>query len=90
VNTRELQRTPGMQPFRGINFSRLEVEADLGGAVFVVGTVVCLLVGVPTARMFFAGTLVGGTLLAVAIAWWHRHHRWPGPEHSSVGGDRLG
>jgi hypothetical protein len=85
VNTGDLHRTPGMPPFRGINFSSLEIDADLGGAVFVVGSVVSLLIGVPSARMFFAGTLVGGTLLATAIAWWHRRHPSPIVDHARTG-----
>jgi hypothetical protein len=71
--------------FRGINFSRLEIEADLGGAIFVVGSTVCLLIGIPSARPFFAGTLAGGAALAVVIAWWHRTHPGGGPQHVTPG-----
>jgi hypothetical protein len=74
VNTGELRRTPGLPLHRGINFSSLEVEANIGGTVFVVGSVVCLLIGLPQARVFFAGSVVGGVVLAGAIAWWHSHH----------------
>jgi hypothetical protein len=63
--------------FPGINISRIRIGGDVGGLVFVVGTVGSLLVGVPSARMFFVQTLIGGSLLAVALAWWHRHHARP-------------
>lgn len=65
--------------YPAINISRIRVGGDLGGVVFVVGTVACLLVGLPEARGFFAGTLGGGFIVAAAIAWWHRQHEhWPG------------
>jgi hypothetical protein len=60
--------------YPAINISRIRIGGDLGGVVFVVGTVVCLLVGLPEARAFFAGALASGTGLAVVIAWWHRRH----------------
>jgi len=60
--------------YPGINISRIRVGGDLGGVVFVVGMVVCLLVGLPETRGFFAGTLAGGGSLAVVLAWWHRRH----------------
>jgi hypothetical protein len=82
VNAGHLQRTRGLPLFRGINFSSLEVEADLGGAVFVVGSVVCLLIGLPIARLMFAGAVAGGAVLAAALVWWHRCHPWAGPEHA--------
>ncbi len=31
MDTRDLQRSRGLPLFRGINFSSLEVDADLGG-----------------------------------------------------------
>jgi hypothetical protein len=85
VNTRELRRSRGLPLFRGINFSSLEIGPDLGGAVFAFGSVVCLLIGLPLARALFGGAVVGGVFLAVAIAWWHRHHPWPGAERARHG-----
>jgi hypothetical protein len=55
---------------RGINFSRLEVPADAGGVMFVVGSVVVLLVAVPAFRWFLAGALALGVVLAALM------HRW--------------
>ena len=61
--------------YPGINISRIRVGGDLGGVVFVVGMTVCLLVGLPETRGFFAGTLGGGAMVAAVIAWWHRRHQ---------------
>ncbi len=85
MNTGEMRRTPGMPLFRGINFSSLEVEADLGGLVFMVGSVVCLLIGLPMARVLFGGAFVGGAILAAAIAWWHDRHRSPIVDRARTG-----
>jgi hypothetical protein len=85
VDTRDMQRTPGMPPFRGINFSSLEVEADLGGLVFMVGSVLCLLIGLPMARVLFGGAFVGGIFLAVALAWWHERHPSPIVDRATIG-----
>jgi hypothetical protein len=68
--------------FPGINISRIRIGGDLGGLFFVVGTVGCLLIGVPTARPFFADTMAGGCLLAIALGWWHRRHQWPDVEET--------
>jgi hypothetical protein len=74
-----------MPLFRGINFSSLEVDGNLGGAVFTIGSVVCLLIGLPIARVLIGGALAGGILVAAALAWWHARHPWPGPEHARHG-----
>jgi hypothetical protein len=72
--------------YPAINISRIRIGGDLGGVVFVVGTVVCLLVGLPETRGFFAGTLAGGVMVAAVIAWWHRgHEHWPGGALVSLG-----
>jgi hypothetical protein len=60
--------------YPAINISRIRIGGDPGGVVFVVGTIVCLLVGLPETRGFFAGTLGGGAMLAALMAWWHRRH----------------
>jgi hypothetical protein len=55
-----------------INISRIRVGGDLGGLIFVVGLEVCLLIGVPTARGFFGGSVAGGVVVAALLFWWHR------------------
>ncbi len=72
--------------YPAINISRIRVGGDLGGVVFVVGTVACCLVGLPETRGFLAGTLGSGVILAAIIAWWHRgHEHWPGGMPLSLG-----
>ena len=58
-----------------INISRIRVGGDLGGLIFVVGMMVCLLLGVPSARGFFGGSLAGGVVVAGILLWWHRGRR---------------
>jgi hypothetical protein len=62
---------------RGINFSRLEVPADAGGALFVAGSLIALLVGLPAFRWFLLGALLIGGLTAVLLYEWHSAHPEP-------------
>ena len=72
--------------YPAINISRIRIGGDLGGVVFVVGTVACFLVGLPEIRGFFAATVGGGIMTAAIIAWWHRgHEHWPGGMPLSLG-----
>jgi hypothetical protein len=52
----------------GINFSRVEIPADVGGLVFTVGVVVTMLIGLPAARLFLAAAFGGGVVLAILLA----------------------
>jgi hypothetical protein len=63
-----------VQLHRGINFSRLEVPADAGGALFVAGSLVALLVGLPAFRWFLVGALLVGGITAVLLFEWHSAH----------------
>src|SRR5262249_14960864 len=57
-----------------INFSSTEVAGNIGGLIFVVGSVFIVVVGVPTVIWFlFAGT-VAGCVLAWGLAAWHTSH----------------
>ncbi len=58
----------------GINFSKLEIGGDMGGLVFAAGSVVAVLIGLPSIAAFYMGSLVCGAALAVAIFEWHEHH----------------
>ena len=64
-----------LQLHPGINFSKLEVGGDIGGLVFAVGSVVAVLIGLPSIAPLYIGSLACGVLLAVAIFEWHQHHR---------------
>ena len=61
--------------YPGINISRIRVGGDAGGLIFVVGTVVCLLIGLPAARTFLGLSLAGGVVVATLLLWWHRRRR---------------
>jgi hypothetical protein len=56
---------------RGINFSSLEVGGDLGGFVFAVGSVVAVLIGLPSLIPAYVASVALGALLAVALHAWH-------------------
>jgi hypothetical protein len=62
---------------RGINFSRLEIPDDAGGLIFVVGSVLALLIGIPSFRWFLAGAVVAGAAAAYVMFRWHRGHPTP-------------
>lgn len=66
-----------MQLHRGINFSRLEVPADAGGALFVAGSLIALLVGLPAFRWFLAAALLVGGVTAVLLFEWRSAHPEP-------------
>ena len=58
-----------------INCSRIKVGGDLGELIFVIGVVVCTLVGVPEARGFLGASLAGGVVVSAGLFWWHRQRR---------------
>jgi hypothetical protein len=68
-----------------INFSSTDVAGNIGGLIFVVGSVFIVAVGVPSVILFlFAGT-VGGCFLAWVLVGWHARHPQRGlPESGSV------
>ena len=77
-----------MELHRGINFSRLEIPADAGGLIFMVGSVVALLIGIPPFRWFLLGAVVVGAAAAWALACWHLGHSAPPqPNVTALHGD---
>ena len=58
----------------GINFSKLEVGGDIGGLVFAAGSVVAVLIGLPSIAPLYLGSIVCGAGLAVLIFEWHQRH----------------
>lgn len=73
-----------MELHRGINFSRLEVPADAGGFIFVSGSLIALLVGLPAFRWFFLGTTLFGAVVAVLLVEWRRTHPEPPVRERSI------
>jgi hypothetical protein len=65
---------PGRRLFPQINFSSTDVSDNVGGLIFVLGTILIVSLGVPSIFWF----LVAGTLAACVVAWaliaWHTHH----------------
>jgi hypothetical protein len=67
-------RTP-MPLHPGINYSRVPIGGNVAGLLFVIGSIVVILLGLPELRPFFiwAGTI--GVVLGVALILWNRRYR---------------
>jgi hypothetical protein len=57
-----------------INFSSTEVPGNIGGLIFVVGSVFIVALAMPSVVWFLCGALVGGGLLGWALLAWHASH----------------
>jgi hypothetical protein len=57
-----------------INFSSTEVAGNIGGLIFVVGSVFIVAVGLPSTIWFLSAATAAGCLLAWALVAWHRSH----------------
>jgi hypothetical protein len=66
-----------LQLHPGINFSRLEVGGDLGGCLFMLGSVLVLVAGLPQVRWFVLGAALTAVPVACLLMAWHRHHPEP-------------
>ena len=68
-----------------INFSSMAVAGNIGGLIFVVGSVFIVAVGLPSVIWFLFAATVGGCFLAWALVAWHRSHPTCGlPENRIV------
>ena len=68
-----------------INFSSTEVAGNIGGLIFVVGSVFIVAVGLPSVIWFLSASTVGGCFLSWALVVWHRSHPTRGlPENRIV------
>jgi hypothetical protein len=68
-----------------INFSSTDVAGNIGGLIFVVGSVVIVSVGLPSVLLFLIAGTAAGSLLAWRLAAWHRRHpKWGLPENRIV------
>ena len=57
-----------------INQSRIPVDGNIAGLMYVVGSLVVALIGIPVARWFFFSTITLGLICAVALLAWHNAH----------------
>jgi len=57
-----------------INFSSTEVAGNIGGLIFVVGSVFVVAVGLPSVTWFLFIAAVAGSALAWALLVWHASH----------------
>jgi hypothetical protein len=57
-----------------INFSSTDVAGNIGGLIFVVGSVFIVAVGLPSVIWFLFAATVAGCVLAWALVVWHASH----------------
>jgi len=68
-----------------INFSSTEVDGNMGGLIFVVGSLLIVSVGLPAVLWFLlAGTVAGCCLAWRLVDWYARHPKWGLPENRIV------
>jgi len=86
-NTRhpsELVVTPSTLPDARINLSSIPVAGDIGGLMFVVGSFVVVLLGLPDVRWFVLGSIVSGAVLACGLFMWRSTHTSDPPRALSI------
>jgi len=57
-----------------INYSSTEIDANVGGLIFVVGSVFVVVVGLPSVIWFLIAGTAAGCLLAWGLIVWHTRH----------------
>jgi hypothetical protein len=68
-----------------INFSSTEVAGNVGGLIFVVGSVFIVVIGLPSVIWFLFGATIAGCLVAWGLVTWHASHPKRGlPENRMV------
>ena len=68
-----------------INFSSTEVAGNMGGLIFVVGSVFIVAVGLPSVIWFmFAATVAGCFLAWALVSWYASHPKWGLPENRII------
>jgi hypothetical protein len=63
--------TPNGQQRPEINLSRIPVGGNIGGLIFMAGSMGILVAGLPGWRWFFGAAVVGGVLTATLVYAWH-------------------
>jgi len=68
-----------------INFSNMEVPGNIGGLIFMVGSLLVVLLGLPSVLWFLLIGAAAGSFVAWRLATWHaRHPKWGLPENRIV------
>lgn len=78
---------PSGQPLRTpqINFSNMDVAGNVGGLIFVIGSVLIVVLAVPQMLAILVAGAAAGCLLAWRLIAWHRSHpNWGLPENRIV------
>jgi hypothetical protein len=78
---------PPDRPWRTpqINFSSTDVAGNVGGLIFVVGSLLVVSIAVPTVLWFLAAGIATGGFLAWRLVAWHTSHpKWGLPENRIV------
>jgi hypothetical protein len=67
---------PAEGPWRSpqINFSSTEVAGNVGGLIFVVGTIVIVCLGLPPVVLFLLAVTVTASMVAWGLVAWHTRH----------------
>jgi hypothetical protein len=79
--------TPADRTWRSpqINFSSTDVAGNIGGLIFVVGSLLIVSVGLPSVLWFLLAGTLAGCFLAWRIVVWHESHpKWGLPENRIV------
>jgi len=57
----------------GINIASIHVGGDVGGLIFVLGSIAIVMLGLPSVRWFLIASIVAATVMAIArISWRER------------------
>jgi hypothetical protein len=75
--------SPSDPPWRSpqINFSSTEIAGNVGGLIFVLGSVLVVSLGLPSVFWFLVAAAIAACFLAWALVAWHtRHPKWGLPE----------
>src|SRR5215831_10703176 len=78
---------PPDRPWRTpqINFSSTDVAGNIGGLIFVVGSLLVVSIAVPSVLWFLAAGIATGGFLAWRLVAWHSSHpKWGLPENRIV------
>ena len=68
-----------------INFSNTDVPGNVGGLIFMIGSLLVVMVGLPSVLWFLLVGAAAGSFVAWRLATWHaRHPKWGLPENRII------